>query len=98
VSSFLRGYFAEAPGGSAAAWSQLGPAEQAQGRASYNRFWRGIRSVGVSDVAPVDGASSVDVTLTYETTDGRVSTERQRLDLIRSSDGGFLINGDGPVG
>jgi len=98
VASFVRGYFAAAPGGSSAAWSQLGPNEQAQGRASYNRFWRGIRSVGVGDIAPVAGASSVDVTLTYRTTDGRVSTERQRLDLIRSDDGGFLINGDEPAG
>ena len=98
AAAFLRGYFAAAPGGTDEGWAQLGPGEQAQGRASYNRFWRGIASVGVSDVRRVGGTGSVVATLTYRTTSGRVSVERKRLDLIRSADGGYLIDGEAPAG
>ena len=79
-----------------AAWSQLGPGEQAQGRASYDRFWRSIESVEVSDVERVGGpgtdTQTVEATLTYRTTAGRVSTERHRLQLVRSDDGGYRID------
>ena len=95
---FVRGYYAAAPGGTNDGWSQLGPDEQAQGRASYDSFWRGISSVDVSNVQPVAGEDSVDLTLRYHKTNGQVSTERQRIDLIRSSDGGYLINDDNPAG
>lgn len=95
---FLRGYYAAAPGGTDEGWSQLGPSEQAQGRASYDGFWRRIGSVDVANVQPVAGTDSVDLTLRYHKTNGQVSTERQRIDVIRSSDGGYLINGDNPVG
>ena len=92
--SFIRDYFAAAPGGSDEAWAQLGPNRREQGRASYDRFWRTIRSVDVKDIEPVRGTDSVELTVTYRLTNGRVSTERQRLDLIRSDDGGFLIDND----
>jgi hypothetical protein len=94
----VRSYFASAPGGTDQGWSRLGPGEQAQGRASYDRFWRGISSVDVSSVRPVAGSDAVDVTLTYRSTNGRTSTERKRFDLIRSSSGSYLINGEHPIG
>ena len=96
--AFVRSYFASAPGGTDQGWSRLGPGEQAQGRASYDRFWRGISSVDVSSVRPVAGSDAVDVTLTYHSTNGRASTERKRFDLIRSGSGSYLINGERPIG
>jgi eukaryotic-like serine/threonine-protein kinase len=92
--AFVRGYFAAAPGGTDRAWAQLGPGEQAQGRGSYDGFWRTIASVDVRDIQPATGADSVDLTLTYHKTDGESSTERHRLDLVRSRDGGYLIDDD----
>ena len=47
----------------------------------------------VSDIDPADSGETADVTLTYSMKDGRVETERQRLDLLRSGDR-WLINGD----
>ncbi len=92
--AFIREYFAAAPGGSDEAWARLGPNRREQGRASYDRFWRTIESVDVADIEPVPGTDSVDLTVTYHLTSGGVSTERQRLDLVRSGDGGFLIDND----
>jgi eukaryotic-like serine/threonine-protein kinase len=96
--SFLRGYFAVAPGGTDRGWAQLGPHERAQGRAAYDRFWRGIASVEVRDIVPVAGTDSVELTVTYHETNGQVSTERQRLDLLRSPSGGYLIDNDDVIG
>jgi eukaryotic-like serine/threonine-protein kinase len=96
--AFVRHYFAIAPGGTDEGWSQLGPGEKAQGRASYDGFWRGIRSVTVSRVRPVSGEDAVDVTLTYRRTNGQTSTEHKRFDLIRSPSGGYLINGEHSIG
>jgi len=95
--AFLRDYFAKAPGGTDAAWAMLGPGEKAQGRDSYDRFWRTIRSVDVSQVDTTDGGSNPVATLSYHTTDGRDSTERKRIELIRQ-DGQYLINSDVPAG
>ena len=97
VAAFLRGYFSAAPGGTDAAWAQLGPGEQAQGRAAYDRFWQGISSVEVTDVEPGAGGDFVDATVTYRTTDRRVSVERKRFSLVRSPSGGYLIDGEQPV-
>jgi serine/threonine protein kinase len=91
--SFLRNYFATAPGGTDAGWAMLTPGYQAQvGRSSYNGFWRTIRSVDVSNVRSA-GGNAVLATLTYTTRSGGTSVERHRLDLVRSG-GGYLINGD----
>jgi eukaryotic-like serine/threonine-protein kinase len=94
--SFLRSYFASAPGGGDAAWAMLTPGYQAQvGRDSYNGFWRTIQSVDVSGVTPA-GGGSVLATLTYRTNGGGTSVERHRLDLVPSGDG-YLIDGDSPA-
>jgi len=91
--AFLRDYFRTAPGGSDRAWNMLGPGEQAQGRASYDKFWQGISSVSVSDVSARSGSNDVQATLRYTRTDGSTSTERQVIHLIRDQ-GEYLINGD----
>ena len=71
----------------------LTPSYQAQvGRASYNGFWRTIRSVSVSNVQSA-GGNAVLATLTYTSNSGSTSVERHRLDLVRSGDG-YLLNGD----
>jgi hypothetical protein len=74
----------------------LGPGEKAQGRSSYDGFWRTIRSVDVGTVDTTPGSDSVLTTLTYHTTDGRTSTEHKRIGLIRSGDG-YLLNSDVPA-
>jgi hypothetical protein len=86
-----------APGGTDEGWSRLGPGEQAQGRASYDAFWRSISSVDVADIRTID-PNTAELTLTYHKRNGQTSRERQRIDLVRSSDGGYLINNDNPVG
>jgi serine/threonine protein kinase len=95
--AFLRSYYAAAPGGTDRAWSMLGPGEKAQGRARYDAFWQRIRSVDVTGVSPLD-ENSLEVRMTYHETNGEKSSERQRVDLIRSSDGGYLINNDDVLG
>ena len=96
--TFLRDYFAVAPGGTDEGWEQLGPSMQAQGRSGYDGFWSTIESVRVSNVRPVRGTDFVDATLTYRKTDGAVTTEKHRLELIRSDDGGYLIDDDEMIG
>ena len=94
--SFVRAYYAAAPGGTDKAWEMLGPGEQKQGRASYDRFWSGITSVEVQSARASEGSDTVEVTLAYRTKDGKVSTERKREGLI-SSDGGYLLESDVPA-
>ena len=94
--AFLKSYFKAVPGGTDKAWAELTPSYQRSiGRGSFDGFWRTISSVTVSDVVPA-GGSSVEATLTYHTTDGRKSTERHRITLVRSGNG-YLIGGDAPV-
>ena len=50
------------------------------------------------DIVPVAGTDSVELTVTYHETNGQVSTERQRLDLVRSPSGGYLIDNDDVIG
>jgi hypothetical protein len=84
------------PGGTDQAWNELTPAYQRQiGRSSFVGFWKTIDSVEVGHVVPA-GHGAVDATLTYHTTDGRTSTERHRIDLVRSGDG-YRIGGDRSV-
>jgi serine/threonine protein kinase len=96
--AFLRSYFVSAPGGTDTGWSRLGPGEQAQGRASYDAFWHGIRSVTVLKAHPLPHSNSVDATLVYRRTNGQTSTEHKRFDLVRSPSGGWLIDDEHPIG
>ncbi len=94
--AFVRAYYAAAPGGTDKAWEMLGPGEQKQGRASYDRFWSGITSVEVKSAQASEDSNTVEVTLAYRTKDGRVSTERKREGLI-TADGGYLLESDVPA-
>ncbi len=95
--AFVRDYYAKAPGGTDEAWEMLGPGLQEQGRASYDAFWRTIESVEVGSAEASEDSDVVQVTLTYRTTDGKVSTERKREGLVESSDGGYLLDTDSPA-
>jgi len=52
----------------------------------------------VQDIRPLPGSDSVELTITYHLSNGGTSRERQRLDLIRSANGGYLINNDDVIG
>jgi hypothetical protein len=79
--------------GTDAGWAQLGSDEKSVGRASYDRFWNTIDSASVSDVTDIGQGDTVEATIRYHYSDGRVVEERQRLTLVRSGDG-FLIDQD----
>ena len=91
---FLRTYYSTVPGNLDAGWSMLGPHEKSVGRSSYDDFWGSMSSVDVSHVVTSPGSHTADITLTYHYRDGRVVDERQRLTLIRSADGRWLIDND----
>lgn len=88
-------YFQTAPTNTDAGWAMIGPSLRAEaGRASYDDFWGSIDSVEASAISPGPGANSLTLTLKYYYADGEISVERQRLDLVRSADGDWLINND----
>jgi len=91
--AFIERYFATVPEDTDTGWSMLGPGGKSVGRDSYEGWWDSVEDVRVSDVEPAGSGETADVTLTYTMKDGRVETERQRLDLLRS-ESGWLINGD----
>ncbi len=90
----LRTYYATVPDNLDAGWSMLGPRERSVGRSSYDQFWGSMTAVDVSHITTSSGSHTVDLSLTYHYKDGRVVDERQRLTLIRASDGRWLIDHD----
>ena len=97
MEAFVRDYYAAAPGGTDEAWNMLGPSLQEQGRESYDSFWRRIESAEVKSATATPETDTVEITVTYRTTDGRVSTERKREGLVPSDDGGYLLDTDVPA-
>ena len=98
METFVRDYYAAAPGGSDEAWAMLGPGEKEQGRGAYDGFWRTISSVDVTSAQARPGSKTVDVTLVYRTTGGGTSTERKVEELVSDGDGGYLLQSDTPAG
>ena len=95
--AFLRDYFSTVPEDLDTGWSMLGPGMRSVGRDDYESWWGSVETVSVSRITPNPGGGSADVTRRYVMYDGRVSVERQRIDLLRSGDGDYLINGDEPA-
>jgi hypothetical protein len=93
ATAFIREYFDTVPDDTDAGWSMLGPGMRSVGRDSYESWWSSVEDVQVSEIAPAESGETADVTLTYTMQDGRVETERHRLDLLRSENG-WLIDGD----
>jgi hypothetical protein len=72
-------------------WAELSSNERSVGRASYDSFWGSIDSATVSDVTDTGDGRSVEATVRYRWSSGRVVEERQRLYLVPSGDS-FLID------
>ena len=90
LAAAVSGYYALMPANTDAGWALLTPSFQsgiAQNREYYNSFWSGVQRVVATDITgtPPD---SVEATITYYFTDGRVPVERTAYRLVR--DGGVL--------
>ncbi|MBO0840889.1 MAG: protein kinase [Sciscionella sp.] len=70
-------YFHLVPGNTKAGFRLLGPQYQAQGYASYVKFWSTIKSVSASNIRPV-GKGEINVSLRFVRQDGHVSDEKYR--------------------
>ncbi|RIX28860.1 serine/threonine protein kinase [Amnibacterium setariae] len=93
----IRRYYSLVPGNTAAAWQLLTAGYQqnhAGGRASYDEFWRPVRSISATDVRSI-GSDAVEATLTYRRSDGSVTVEDTTFRLVR--DGGVLKIADSDV-
>jgi hypothetical protein len=78
-------YYDEMPSDTDRAWALLTDnyrTEIARNRQSFQRFWDRVDSVAISDATGTT-PGTVEATLTYTLTDGRVSIERTRYHLVR---------------
>jgi eukaryotic-like serine/threonine-protein kinase len=83
-------YYALMPGDLRTAWDRLTPNYQqnhAGGFSGYQTFWNSVRRVTVSDISAVSAThgDSVDATIGYFFTDGRVIEERTRFGLVEQA-------------
>ncbi|NIH87551.1 protein kinase domain-containing protein [Amycolatopsis granulosa] len=85
-------YYALMPGGTDAGWARLGPALQAQGKASYVNFWSTITAVTIVGGPRQIDDGTVEVTLDFVKGSSH-SRERHHLGMIQR-DGKWLINTD----
>ncbi|CAM2769296.1 serine/threonine-protein kinase [Skermania piniformis] len=77
IARFVRDYYALLPERRDQAWDDLDSTYAARtGRPEFDRFWSSVSAVQLDSVSPQDG-SSVQVRLTYRTTDGRTETENR---------------------
>ena len=92
--AFVQRYYDTVPEDTETGWSMLGPDARASvGRDSYEGWWDTVEDVQVDEIQTAGSGDSAEVALTYTMKDGRVESERRRLDLL-SSENGWLINGD----
>ncbi len=87
-------YYGYLPTDTASAYALLAPSYGSTYQ-SYQGFWRTISAVTVRDVTAVD-ETTVDVALTYTTTDGGTEDETRRL-FLEQTDDGYLIVDDAAV-
>ncbi len=89
--SFVQGYYGLLPGNTDAAWSRLGPRAQAQsgGRANFDRFYAGMRSVTLENARPV-GANTVAGTIVFVQDNGTTTREGYQF-VVSGSDGRQVI-------
>ncbi|MGW5642674.1 protein kinase domain-containing protein [Saccharopolyspora sp. NPDC003752] len=92
VVGVVRDYYSLVPKKLDQAWELLGPSLQAQGKDSYERFWKTIDDVKIIG-EPVMSGSNVIVTLQF-TRDHSKITETHALGMVATPDGDVLINTD----
>ncbi|MCD2110983.1 MULTISPECIES: serine/threonine-protein kinase [Rhodococcus] len=84
MATFVRDYYALLPDDTEQAWALFDPHYAGKvGRAGFEEFWPTIRSVSVDAVEPRD-ASSVIVTLTFVTVDGRTESEKRWVSVVEN--------------
>ncbi|MFC4855025.1 serine/threonine-protein kinase [Actinophytocola glycyrrhizae] len=86
----IAAYYAMMPGSRAEGWNRLSPGYQAQGRASYDRWWGRVSSVSASEIATT-GPTTVEATVLYAFTDGTRTRERHRYTMLNQN-GTWLID------
>jgi hypothetical protein len=89
--SFVQGYYSLLPGNTAAAWSRLGPTAQSQsgGRANFDRFYAGMRSVSLENARPA-GGNTVAGTIVFVQDNGTTTREGYRF-VVGGGDGRQVI-------
>ncbi|WP_148616380.1 serine/threonine-protein kinase [Nocardioides rubriscoriae] len=90
VEAFGEEYYGLLPGDTEAAYALLSPS-YGSSYAQYDGFWRTIEAVDVRDVTAVDD-TTVDVSLTYTTSDGGTDDETRRLYLEPTDDGYVIVD------
>jgi serine/threonine protein kinase len=99
VEAAVRDYYALLPDDTNDAWKRLTPeyqhGTQAGGKGNYERFWKSVDSVSVSNVTATP-PGSVTATVTY-VTNGRTSSERRSFELVKQ-DGIYKITASSIVG
>jgi eukaryotic-like serine/threonine-protein kinase len=94
VEAFGESYYALLPEDVESAYALLS-SSYGSSLADYQAFWRTISAVAVRDVTAVDD-TTVDVDLTYTSTDGAVEDETRRL-FLEQTDEGLRIADDAAV-
>lgn len=88
-------YYGLMPGGTDEGWELLGPGLRAQGKESYERFWKSIKAVTVIS-APQAQGTTVTVGVEFVVDGGDVYREVHRLGMV-VRDGAALIDTDSLV-
>lgn len=94
MTQFVEHYYSLLPNNLNTAFTLLGPAEQAQGRAAYADWWSRFDRVQVTPVGVDAAHHTVTIQLSaHNATTGRVASDTEVITLIRTPDGrGLLIN------
>ncbi|WP_425565158.1 protein kinase domain-containing protein [Saccharopolyspora taberi] len=94
IEGVVKDYYSLVPNNLDRAWSMLGPSLQAQGKDSYERFWKRIDKVDIVFGPQFTGGDKVVAVLRFTTKDGSTSTERHVLGMVMNASGQPLINTD----
>jgi len=95
LENFVESYYSEVTKDTDRTWAMLSPTMQrtAQGRDSYDGFWKTIDKVEVKDIRPDASGTGAVVTLTFTRDDGTTSTETHRFTFVKDG-AGYLIESD----
>jgi hypothetical protein len=90
--SFVQRYYGLLPDNTDAAWALLGPQAQqvSGGRAGYDRFYGGLRSVSLQNVRAT-GDNTVQATVVFVRDDGTTTSEPYQFVVGTGSDGQTIM-------